>query len=120
MPGIGSAFRSTFPLLLRGNSAMSMNRAGTIYSGSFDLRYSVNFALLYFPSEPTIYAINFFSEFLSSLALTRHCFIPSNSRITFSISPGSIRNPRIFTCSSARPRYSIVPSSSHLARSPLR
>ena len=37
-----------------------------------------------------------------------------------SISPGSIRNPRSFTCSSARPRNSSTPSARQRARSPVR
>ena len=39
---------------------------------------------------------------------------------TASISPGSIRNPRSFTCASARPRNSSTPSDRHRARSPVR
>ena len=39
---------------------------------------------------------------------------------TASISPGSIRNPRSFTCASARPRNSSTPSARHRARSPVR
>ena len=39
---------------------------------------------------------------------------------TASISPGSIRNPRIFTWSSARPRRSSSPSRRQRARSPVR
>ena len=37
-----------------------------------------------------------------------------------SISPGSIRNPRSFTCASARPRNSSTPSARQRARSPVR
>lgn len=37
-----------------------------------------------------------------------------------SISPGSIRNPRILTWSSARPRNSNTPSAVQRARSPVR
>ena len=39
---------------------------------------------------------------------------------TASISPGSMRNPRIFTCSSARPRYSSRPSAGPPRPSPVR
>ena len=39
---------------------------------------------------------------------------------TASISPSSIRWPRIFTCWSIRPRYSMSPQGSHRARSPER
>ena len=37
-----------------------------------------------------------------------------------SISPGSMRKPRIFTCASARPRNSSTPSARQRARSPVR
>src|ERR1700758_1046376 len=39
---------------------------------------------------------------------------------TASISPSSMRYPRILTCSSARPRYRSCPSAPHHTRSPLR
>ena len=42
------------------------------------------------------------------------------SRSTASTSPGSIRNPRTLTCSSARPTNTSCPSAVHLARSPVR
>ena len=47
----------------------------------------------------------------------RHTLLP---RSTASISPGSIRKPRSFTCASARPRNSSTPSARHRARSPVR
>src|SRR5699024_11786689 len=43
------------------------------------------------------------------------CALPISS-----ISPSSIRKPRIFTWKSLRPRYAIVPSPSHRPRSPVR
>ena len=57
---------------------------------------------------------------LSAFAITTQSLIFPISRILFSISPSSILNPLIFTCSSIRPRYSIFPSGNHLARSPER
>ena len=45
---------------------------------------------------------------------------PGSAARTASTSPGSIRNPRILTWSSARPRYSSCPSGVHRARSPVR
>ncbi len=45
---------------------------------------------------------------------------PACRSSTASISPGSIRNPRSFTCASARPKNSSTPSGRHRARSPVR
>ena len=45
---------------------------------------------------------------------------PGCSTSAASISPGSIRKPRIFTCSSARPRNSSAPSARQRTRSPVR
>ncbi len=45
---------------------------------------------------------------------------PGQAARTASISPGSIRNPRIFTWSSARPANTSCPSAAHRARSPVR
>ena len=45
---------------------------------------------------------------------------PGCAASTASTSPGSTRNPRIFTCSSARPRNTSRPPASHRARSPVR
>ena len=41
-------------------------------------------------------------------------------RSAASTSPGSMRKPRIFTCSSRRPRYSSTPSAVQRTRSPVR
>ena len=56
----------------------------------------------------------------SSRATTTACDTPACRSSTASISPGSIRNPRSFTCASARPRNSSTPSARHRARSPVR
>ena len=53
-------------------------------------------------------------------AITAACDTPACRSSTASISPGSIRNPRSFTCASARPRNSSTPSDRHRARSPVR
>ena len=53
-------------------------------------------------------------------ATTAACDTPACRSSTASISPGSIRNPRSFTCASARPRNSSTPSARHRARSPVR
>ena len=56
----------------------------------------------------------------SCRATTTACDTPACRSSTASISPGSIRNPRSFTCASARPRNSSTPSDRHRARSPVR
>ena len=56
----------------------------------------------------------------SARATTAACDTPGCRSSTASISPGSIRNPRSFTCASARPRNSSTPSPRHRARSPVR
>ena len=55
-----------------------------------------------------------------SRATTTACDTPAARSSTASISPGSIRNPRSFTCASARPRNSSTPSARQRARSPVR
>ena len=56
----------------------------------------------------------------SSRATTTACDTPACRSSTASISPGSIRKPRSFTCASARPKNSSTPSERHRARSPVR
>ena len=56
----------------------------------------------------------------SSRATTTACDTPACCSSTASISPGSIRKPRSFTCASARPKNSSTPSARHRARSPVR
>ena len=52
--------------------------------------------------------------------MTAACATPGQPDSTAATSPGSIRNPRIFTCSSARPQNTSTPSGAHRARSPVR
>ena len=56
----------------------------------------------------------------SSRAITAACATSPCPTSAASISPGSIRNPRTFTCASARPRNSSTPSPRQRARSPVR
>src|SRR5574344_21645 len=56
---------------------------------------------------------------LISSILAAAIFIPFKPRATFSISPSSTRNPRIFTCPSMRPKYSKTPSLFQLTKSPV-
>src|SRR5512146_44697 len=52
--------------------------------------------------------------------MTTACATPGQPPSTASTSPGSIRNPRILTCSSARPANTSSPPAVHRARSPVR
>ena len=56
----------------------------------------------------------------SCRATTAACDTPPCRSSAASISPGSIRKPRSFSCWSARPTNSSTPSERHRARSPLR
>ena len=58
--------------------------------------------------------VSFLSFTTTRQSLTQGCF----KREDF-ISPGSIRYPLIFTCSSTRPIISMLPSSSHRPMSPV-
>src|SRR5438045_1276750 len=52
--------------------------------------------------------------------MTWHARTAGCAAMTAAISPVSTRKPRILTCSSSRPMYSIRPSAFQRARSPLR
>ena len=115
----GSARLSSLPFLVTGIASICIMYAGTMYSGSSAIRLSLMYDGV-ISSSLVKYAYSALSPVLSVLAMTALSFIFSSSRMRLSISPGSIRNPLIFTCSSIRPRYSIFPSESHIARSPVR
>ena len=51
--------------------------------------------------------------------MTAASVMPGQAASAASISAGSMRKPRILTCSSARPRYSSCPSGVQRARSPV-
>jgi len=53
------------------------------------------------------------------LATTAACFTSSCAAKADSISPNSMRNPRIFTCWSRRPRNSMLPSERYRQQSPV-
>ncbi len=53
-------------------------------------------------------------------AITAACATLASRMSAASISPGSMRKPRSFTCASARPKNSSTPSARHRARSPVR
>ncbi len=69
---------------------------------------------------PVTYPTSRFTPGVSSRTTTAAAPTPATAASADSTSPGSIRKPRIFTWSSARPRYSISPSARSRARSPVR
>ncbi|GLV72890.1 hypothetical protein Shyhy02_08930 [Streptomyces hygroscopicus subsp. hygroscopicus] len=121
-PGAGSAARSSLPLAVSGSAASGTNAAGTICAGSDRWRNWRSSAALGGPAGPaaTTWATSRRTPGWSSRAATTASAIRGWAVRAASISPGSIRKPRIFTWSSARPRYSSRPSASHRARSPVR
>src|SRR5580658_10528539 len=72
------------------------------------------------PVAGTTYPTSRRSPGRSSRTITAACRTDASAARTASISPSSIRNPRTFTWSSARPRYSSWPAAFHRARSPVR
>ncbi len=97
--GAGNARRSSFPFGVSGKLSSITNAPGTMCSGSTDFRCARN------PSAPgdcaasfgTTYATRRFSPGRSSRAITTASLTPSCRPSCASISPSSIRNPRIFT-----------------------
>ncbi len=115
--GAGNAFRSSFPTGVSGSRSSTTTADGTMYSG----RLSRSCARSSAPStSPTTYATRRFSPGSSSRTTTRASRTPACAATKLSTSPGSIRNPRILTCSSRRPMNSSVPSAFHLSLSPVR
>ncbi|GAB3004383.1 hypothetical protein GCM10027184_72020 [Saccharothrix stipae] len=116
--GAGSAARSSLPLGVNGNGpAIGTTTDGTMYSGSTPATCSRASAG---DAEPTTYATSRLTRRWSSRTSTAACAMSGCAMSTLSTSPGSIRNPRIFTWPSDRPRKSMVPSARHRARSPVR
>src|SRR5215469_9606262 len=69
---------------------------------------------------PVTYPTSRLSPGRSSRAITTACWTPSSPANTACTSPGSMRYPRILTCSSARPTYRSCPSAPHHTKSPVR
>ena len=72
------------------------------------------------PAAGTTYPASRLSPGWSSRTAAAAWPTPSWAARTASTSPSSIRNPRILTWSSPRPRYSSSPAAFHRARSPVR
>ncbi|GAA3773583.1 hypothetical protein GCM10022403_005880 [Streptomyces coacervatus] len=121
--GTGNARRSTFPFAVNGNASSTTTADGTMYSGSrapTNPRTAPATSPPGLPPPTTTYATSRLSPGTSSRATTSACSTPGCDATTASTSPGSIRNPRIFTCSSARPANTNRPSAVHRTRSPVR
>ena len=119
--GAGSARRSSFPLGDSGSASSITTAAGTIYPGSTRPAAARNPAgSSTAPAAGTTYPASRRSPGRSSRTATAACTTPGSPASTASTSPSSIRNPRIFTWSSVRPRYSSWPSAVHRTRSPVR
>ena len=120
--GAGSALRSSLPLGVSGSASSTTKAAGTMYSGSRAARWRRSAAGSGARSGGRDHVGD---QLLAARAVVaRHHRRLGHRRAAAasaaSISPGSMRKPRIFTWSSARPRNSSVPSARHRARSPVR
>src|SRR5579872_6064014 len=126
--GAGSAARSTFPPGVKGSAASSVNTAGTMNPGSRRPANSRNSATAGMPSDRsagTRYATSRAGSWParppaapSPSAVTTAALTAGWAASTASTSPGSTRNPRTFTWSSARPKNSSTPPAVHRTRSP--
>ena len=114
----GQRGRSTFPFTVTGSASSTTTADGTMYSGSRPAAYSRTDAASPAPSCPaspcpaagTTYPVSRLSPGASSRTITTACATPGCAASTASTSPGSTRNPRILTWSSARPANTSSPS----------
>ena len=119
--GAGSAERSSLPLAFRGNAGRSTKAAGTMYAGSVRpsaARRSLSLAVQpgWRPRRPPAADRRGGPRAARPPPRAR----PGRRVSAASISPSSMRKPRILTWWSARPRNSSVPSVRQRARSPVR
>ena len=105
----GRARRSTLPLGVTGSAGRNTHADGTMYSGTCPLRYARNASEAGTSPSATTYATSRRSS-PSPRATTTVSRTEAYARSAASISPGSMRKPRIFTCWSARPAISATPS----------
>ena len=117
-----AAPRSSFPFAVSGSSASTTNAAGTMYSGSRAAAYSrtaaASVAVVVAGREPRRRPAA--APGCPRGRPPRPGPPPDAPASTASTSPSSTRNPRTFTCSSARPQNTSCPSAVHRARSPVR
>ena len=119
--GAGSARRSSFPAGDSGSASSTTTADGTMYPGSTRAAAARSTAgSSSAPAAGTTYPASRLSPGWSSRTTAAACATPGKPASTASTSPSSTRNPRTFTWSSARPRYSSSPAAVHRARSPVR
>lgn len=118
--GAGRALRSNFPLGVSGNAASVTNAEGIMYWGSDFFRLArTSSTKISAPSFATTYATSRLSPGTSSRTNTSASRTEGWASNAASISPNSIRKPRIFTWKSVRPRNSSSPLLSVRTRSPV-
>ena len=108
--GAGSSCLSTLPLAFSGMRFKCTKALGTMYSGNFSFTQERNSGVSTSVRRATTYATKHFSPMLFSRAKTIASRTPGCFCNTASISPSSMRKPRILTCWSARPKNSKLPS----------
>src|SRR2546421_1905664 len=126
--GAGSALRASLPFAVRGRASRRTKWVGTMYSGQAP-RTSARSWSIRSPGRSagtsaagrwaTKYATRCLSP-ASSRATTTTSLTAGCRLMAASISPGSIRKPRILTWWSIPPNHSSRPPGSQRARSPLR
>src|SRR5882757_1322559 len=115
--GAGNARVSSLPLTVMGSAESTTTAAGTMCAGN----RSASWARIAAGSAiPVTYPTRRWPPAPSSRAITTACSTPSRPASAAWTSPGSTRNPRILTCSSARPTYCSCPSAPQRTRSPVR
>ncbi len=97
--GSGSAFRLTLPLVVSGRRSSVTKYDGIIYDGRCRDKYSRSWGIsgAFNPDLGAIYAQRYFSPLSVSLSMTAASSIAPCFNKKLSISPNSMRNPRIFT-----------------------
>lgn len=125
--GSGSALRSSLPLALSGSALICSSTTGTICGGNCALSESSSASRSSGkPDSETTYPTSWRASppvaaaRLKTQACATAWATSGSDSIARSISPSSMRWPRIFSWSSLRPRYSTAPMSSQRATSPVR
>mmetsp|Transcript_19337 Transcript_19337/g.54292 ORF Transcript_19337/g.54292 Transcript_19337/m.54292 type:complete len:358 (-) Transcript_19337:648-1721(-) len=119
--GAGSRRESILPLGVSGMRASLKNTVGTAYAASFSRRKARMSEMRYpLGLRGTKYDTRIFSSFTSRRTFVTHSRTWGCCPRYVSISRSSMRKPRIFTWSSARPMHSTTPRGLYLPRSPVR
>ncbi len=118
--GAGSARRSSLPAGPSGSASSTITADGTMYDARNVPTKSVTSAgSSAAPGSGTTYPTSRLVGPDPSTVTTARA-TPGDRRSADSISPSSMRNPRIFTWKSVRPRYSSWPEPFQRTRSPVR